>query len=282
MEPGERWERMVALMARLRGPQGCPWDRKQTLHSLRPFILEEAYELVDAIEQDEGEAIREETGDLLLEVLFVSQICAEKGLFTSNGVLEGLEAKMVRRHPHVFGDQTTGSAGEALAKWEEIKDAEKESDAPAPGSLLGKVPRALPALVRAAKLSARAARVGFDWTSVEQILDKLDEELRELDAARKSGSSEAVAEELGDLLFVIANISRHLGVDPELALQAANQKFKERFTHIEERLKEDGRSPSESSLDEMEALWQEVKKRARRRNSRAGPERLQLYPAPSI
>ena len=132
MEPGERWGKVVALMARLRGPQGCPWDRKQTLHSLRPFILEEAYELVDAIEQDEGEAIREETGDLLLEVLFVSQICAERGLFTSNGVLEGLEAKMVRRHPHVFGDQTAGSAGEALAKWEEIKDAEKESDAPAP------------------------------------------------------------------------------------------------------------------------------------------------------
>lgn len=262
MEPGERWERMVALMARLRGPQGCPWDRKQTLHSLRPFILEEAYELVDAIEQDQGEAIREETGDLLLEVLFVSQICAEKGLFTSNDVLEGLEAKMVRRHPHVFGDQTAGSAGEALAKWEEIKDAEKESDAPAPGSLLGKVPRALPALVRAAKLSARAAGVGFDWTSVEQILDKLDEELGELDAARKSGSSEAVAEELGDLLFVIANISRHLGVDPELALQAANQKFEERFTHIEERLKEDGRSPSESSLDEMEALWQEAKNKS--------------------
>ena len=259
MEPAERWERMVTLMSRLRGPQGCPWDRKQTLHSLRPFILEEAYELVDAIEQDDGEAIREETGDLLLEVLFVSQICAEKSLFTSNGVLEGLEAKMVRRHPHVFGDQTVGSAGEALAKWEEIKDAEKESDAPAAGSLLGKVPRALPALVRAAKLSARAARVGFDWTSVEQILDKLDEELRELDAARKSGSSKAVAEELGDLLFVIANISRHLGVDPELALQAANQKFEERFRHIEERLEADGRSPSESSLDEMEALWQEAK-----------------------
>jgi len=260
MEPGERWERMVALMARLRGPQGCPWDRKQTLNSLRPFILEEAYELVDAIEQDEGaESIREEAGDLLLEVLFVSQICAEKDLFTSNDVLEGLEAKMVRRHPHVFGDQTAGSAAEALAKWEEIKDAEKETDAAAPGSLLGKVPRALPALVRAAKLSAQAARVGFDWTSVEQILDKLDEELHELDAARQSGSSEAVAEELGDLLFVIANIARHLGVDPELALRAGNQKFEDRFRHIEERLEADGRSPSDSSLDEMEALWQEAK-----------------------
>ncbi len=222
----------------------------------------EAYELVDAIEQDEGEAIREETGDLLLEVLFVSQICAEKGLFTANDVLEGLEAKLVRRHPHVFGDQTAGNADEALAKWETIKDAEKESDAPpTPGSLLGKVPRAFPALVRAAKLSAQAARVGFDWTSVEQILDKLDEELRELDEARQSGSSEAVAEELGDLLFVIVNISRHLGVDPELALKAANQKFEERFRHIEERLEADGRSPSESSLDEMEALWQEAKKR---------------------
>ncbi len=261
MEPGERWERMVALMARLRGPEGCPWDRKQTLYSLRRFILEEAYELVDAIEQDEGEAIREETGDLLLEVLFVSQICTEKGLFTSNDVLEGLEAKMVRRHPHVFGDQTAGSAGEALARWEEIKDTEKESGPPVPGALLGKVPRALPALARAEKLSARAARVGFDWTSVEQIFDKLYEELRELDAARQSGSTEAVAEELGDLLFVLANISRHLGIDPELALKGANQKFETRFRHIEESLEADGRSPSESSLDEMETLWQEAKKK---------------------
>jgi len=263
MEPGERWERMVALMSRLRGPEGCPWDRNQTLHSLRPFILEEAYELVDAIEQGKGEAIREETGDLLLEVLFVSQICAERGLFTSNDVLEGLEAKMVRRHPHVFGDQTAASAGDALAKWEAIKDAEKESDAdaPSPGSMLGRIPRALPALVRAAKLSARAARVGFDWTSVEQIFDKLDEELRELREARQSGSPDAVAEELGDLLFVISNISRHLSVDPELALKAANQKFEERFRHIEEKLEADGRSPSDSSLKEMEALWQEAKKK---------------------
>ena len=261
MEPGERWERMVALMARLRSPEGCPWDRKQTLHSLRRFILEEAYELVDAIEQDRDEAIREETGDLLLEVLFVSQICAERGLFTSSDVLEGLEAKMVRRHPHVFGDQSAESASEALAKWEEIKDAEKQADSPVPGSLLGKIPRALPALVRAEKLSARAARVGFDWPSVEQIFDKLDEERRELDAARQSGSTDAVAEELGDLLFVVANISRHLGIDPELALKAANQKFEERFRHIEERLGADGRSPAESNLDEMEALWQEAKKK---------------------
>jgi MazG family protein len=259
MDTGERWDRLVELMARLRGPEGCPWDREQTLESLRPYIVEEAYELVDAIEQDQPEAIREETGDLLLEVLFVSQICAEKGLFTPADVLEKLEDKIVRRHPHVFGERSARDAGEALARWEEIKDAEKNAGFPSPGSLLAKIPRSLPALVRASKLSAQAARVGFDWASVEQILDKLSEELRELETARRSGRQEDLAEELGDLLFVIANISRHLGVDPELALRSANRKFEERFRHIEKRLAAGGRSLSESSLEEMEALWQEAK-----------------------
>ena len=256
MNGGERWQRLIELMVRLRGPEGCPWDKEQTLESLRPYILEEAYELVDAIEQDETNDIREEAGDLLLEVLFVSQICAEQDRFRSDDVLENLASKLVRRHPHVFGEKEAKNAGEALARWEEIKDSEKESDG---ASILAKVPRALPALVRASKLSAKAARVGFDWASVEQILDKLREELGELDAARRSGHQNEVAEELGDLLFVLVNLARHLSVDPELALRSANRKFEDRFKHIEQRLAADGRSPSQSSLDEMGRLWQEAK-----------------------
>jgi MazG family protein len=258
---GERWQALIELMARLRGPEGCPWDKEQTLESLRPYILEEAYELVDAIEQDDTEGIREEAGDLLLEVLFVSQICAEQDRFRADDVLEKLASKLVRRHPHVFGDRQAENAGEALARWEEIKDSEKEADEGA--SMLAKIPRALPALVRASKLSTQAARVGFDWASVEQILDKLREELVELDSARGSGRQQDVEEELGDLLFVLANLARHLGADPELALRAANRKFEERFQHIEKRLADEGRSPAGASLDEMEELWQEAKRRTK-------------------
>ncbi|HEX9724008.1 MAG TPA: nucleoside triphosphate pyrophosphohydrolase [Vicinamibacteria bacterium] len=260
MSRGERWQALTELMARLRGPKGCPWDKEQTLESLRPYILEEAYELVDAIEQEDTEAIREEAGDLLLEVLFVSQICAEQERFRPDDVLESLASKLVRRHPHVFGEKEAENAGEALARWEEIKDSEKES---AGESLLAKIPRALPALIRASKLSTQAARVGFDWASVEQILDKLREELAELESARRSGDRQEVVEELGDLLFVLANLARHLGVDPELALRSANRKFEERFQHIEQRLADDGRSPAGASLDEMERLWQEAKRRGK-------------------
>lgn len=260
MKGAERWQRLVELMARLRGPDGCPWDKQQTLDSLRPYILEEAYELVDAIERNETGAIQEEAGDLLLEVLFVSQICAEQNRFHADDVLENLASKLLRRHPHVFGDRAARNAGEALAHWEAIKDSEKESGQ---ASRLANVPQTLPALVRASKLSARAAGVGFDWTSVEQILDKLNEELGELETARRSGRQQSVAEELGDLLFVVTNLARHLGVDPELALRSANQKFEERFRHVEQRLAADGRSPSQSSLEEMERLWQEAKRRGK-------------------
>jgi len=256
VDDGRRWVRLVELMVHLRGAEGCPWDKKQTLDSLRRYILEEAYELVDAIEHDAPEAMKEEAGDLLLEVLFVSQICAERGLFTAEEVLKELENKIIRRHPHVFGGRPAGDAKEALARWEEMKDSEKESD---PVSLLAEVPRALPALVRASKLSARAARVGFDWTTVEQLIDKLQEELGELEAARRSGGQEALSEELGDLLFVVVNLARHLDVDPELALRSANRKFEDRFRYIEHRLAAQGRSPSQSSLEEMERLWEEAK-----------------------
>ena len=256
METGDSFERLVKLMARLREPEkGCPWDREQTLPSLRPFILEEAYELVDAIDRHENRAIKEECGDLVLEVLFVSQICREEGAFTVGEVLDSLEDKLIRRHPHVFGPRSARDSGEALARWEEIKATEQSDNK----SLLSGVPRALPALVRAFKLSSRAARVGFDWSSVKDVLDKLDEELGELDTAIASKDKESLTEELGDILFVMANLARHLDIDPELALDAANRKFTKRFRHVEEKLEAGRRSVSESSLEEMEALWQEAK-----------------------
>lgn len=256
MQTGKSFERLVALMARLRGPDGCPWDRKQTLESLKTYIIEEAYELVDSIDSGETDSIREELGDLVLEALFVSQICAEERRLTIGEVLEALEQKLVRRHPHVFGSRRAADAEEALGRWEDIKAREKEEKSL---SLLHDVPRALPALKRAAKLSARAARVGFDWPSVEQVLAKLEEELQELHQARGAANPEALAEEVGDLLFVMANLARHLGVDPEQALEAANRKFVTRFRHIEERLQAEGRSLAEASLEEMEALWSEAK-----------------------
>jgi MazG family protein len=253
---GEAFDRLVELMARLRGPGGCPWDRKQTLETLKPFIIEEAYELVDSIDSGAIDSIREELGDLVLEALFVSQICAEEGKLTMEQVLTALEDKLVRRHPHVFGTRPAADADEALGRWEDIKAREKEEKS---ASLLHDVPRALPALKRAAKLSARAARVGFDWPSVADVLRKLEEELRELERAHGAGDASAVAEEVGDLLFVVANLARHLGVDPEQALEATNRKFVTRFRHIEERLRAEGRSVEEASLEELEAFWTEAK-----------------------
>lgn len=256
MGVGDTFDRLVKLMARLREPtRGCPWDRGQTLQSLRPFILEEAYELVDAIDRHEPQSIKEECGDLVLEVLFVSQICREKGTFTVGEVLDSLEDKLIRRHPHVFGPSSARDDREALARWEEIK----ATDQPKAESLLSDVPAAAPALARAFKLSSRAARGGFDWESAKDVLDKLGEEIRELETALASGDRDSWTEELGDMLFVMANLARHLEVDPEIALAAANRKFTKRFRHVERRLGAEGRSVSDSSLEEMEALWQEAK-----------------------
>jgi MazG family protein len=258
MKIGEDFEKLVELMARLRSPNGCPWDREQTLESLRPFILEEAYELVDAIDSTDRQAVREELGDLLLEVLFVSQICSEQSYFTIQQVMSTLEDKLIRRHPHVFGTRKAENAREALASWQHMKDDEKAEGE----SLLGEVPRALPALVRAYKLSARAAREGFDWESADDVLAKLAEEIRELERARSSGDEASLNEEMGDLLFAVVNLARHLGIDPELALQSTNRKFVERFRHIEATLAEQKRPIKDASMEELEALWQEAKKRS--------------------
>ena len=255
MSIGADFEQLVSLMARLRAPDGCPWDQEQTLESLRPFILEEAYELVEAIDQSHPSAIREELGDHLLEFLFVSQICAEQAQFTIQDVMSTLEQKLIRRHPHVFRSNKAKDSKEALARWDEIKDSEKLS----PTSALADVPRALPALVRAHKLTSRAARLGFDWKSADDVLEKLSEELRELESARNSNSTDRLAEELGDLLFTIVNLARHLKVDPEMALHSTNRKFLERFQHVEKRLSETNRDLADASMEEMEALWQEAK-----------------------
>jgi tetrapyrrole methylase family protein/MazG family protein len=253
---GEELEKLLALMAHLRGPSGCPWDREQTLASLRPFILEEAYELVEAIDEGESIPIREELGDLLLEVVFVNQIASEQGRFEMEDVIRGIREKLIRRHPHVFESEKVATADRALARWDEIKEREKEKR----DSLLDGVPRSLPALARAQKLSARAAKAGFDWTSADEVRQKLSEELEELERAVAEKKAEAVEEEIGDILFALVNLARHLGVDSEVALSAAVEKFSRRFRYLEKRLKDEGRSVSDAGMGELDALWNEAKR----------------------
>jgi nucleoside triphosphate diphosphatase len=256
---GEEFEQLLAIMARLRSADGCPWDREQTLDSLRPFILEEAYELAEAIHRDETSSIREELGDLLLEIVFVNQIAEEQGRFGMAEVVRAIHDKLVRRHPHVFRDsRSAASAGEALERWEEIKDREK----PERRSLLDGVARALPALARAQKISTRAARGGFDWKSPQEVLVKVAEEMGELEEAMTSTSPSAhaaVAEELGDLLFVIVNLARHVDVDAEVALADATEKFSERFRWLESRLAARGCKVSDATMEELDGLWKEAK-----------------------
>jgi MazG family protein len=219
--------------------------------------LEEAYELVEAIDTERTDSILEELGDLLLEVLFVSQICSEQGRFTILEVMGELEDKLVRRHPHVFRSQKARDSEEALTRWEEIKEAEKAADENK--SPFHNIPRVLPALARANKLSSRAAKEGFDWRSADGVLEKLEEELGELGEARKARDSAAIEEEIGDLLFAAANLARHLGVDPEVALQSTNRKFTERFLHVKDQLEANGRTLEEADMEEMERLWQQAK-----------------------
>ena len=265
---------LVALMARLRSPEGCPWDREQTYETLAPMLLEEAYEAFEAVEEArEGKPaeLRDELGDLLFQIVFYAQVAAERGEFTVADVTEAIHSKMVRRHPHVFGDERAEDAAEVLRNWETIKAAEKLAagggEQAKDSSLLDGVSSKAPALMEAHQLSTKAARVGFDWERVEDIFDKLHEEVDELRAAitrhRESESEEdhaGVREELGDLLFAVTNIARHLQTEPEAALKLANRKFRRRFRHIERGLEARGRSLDAATLDEMEALWQEAKK----------------------
>lgn len=261
--------RLIEIMKRLRDPEtGCPWDREQTLLSILPFTLEEAYELADAVERSDLEGVREELGDLLFHIAFYARIAEESGGFGFRDVAESINRKLESRHPHVFAQgKRIGSAAEQALEWERHKAGERRRARNGEGRFLDGIPASLPALVRAFKLQKRAATVGFDWGESGAVLDKLDEELGELRDAVRSGAPEAeLAEELGDILFAGINCARHLGVDPELALRAANRKFEERFGYLENALKAKGRTLDEASLEEMEAGWQEAKSALPRRD----------------
>jgi len=245
-------------MARLRSAGECPWDREQTLETLRTYLLEETYELLEAIERREPELLQEELGDLLLEVVFLTQICSEQDLFSMDEVVRGIRDKLVRRHPHVFSDKPATNAQQAIQRWEEIKNKEKSAGAP-DRSLLDGVPPHMPALLRAHRLSSKAGLVGFDWKALGDLYDKLDEEIAEFRRAAAAQDREAMQDELGDLLFIAANIGRYTGLDPEAALQGANRKFTSRFRHIEQSLKRQGLDPASATLEQMEKLWAEAK-----------------------
>ncbi|MGB9418026.1 MAG: nucleoside triphosphate pyrophosphohydrolase [Acidobacteriaceae bacterium] len=269
-EAGALFQESVAIMARLRGPGGCPWDREQSFATIRKYTLEETYEVLDAIEREHWADLAEELGDLLLQVLFYAQMGDEAGYFSIVDVLGHLNRKLVRRHPHVFGDEASVAAGNrasvdtatateaagVLANWEAIKKAEKSKDG-ASASLLEEVPRSFPALLEAAKLGGKAAKVGFDWADRAGLLEKVEEECAEIEAEVVSGAAaEAVEGEVGDLLFTVVNLARHLKVDPELALRRSNAKFRGRFAAMEQA---SDRALSERSAVELEALWAQAK-----------------------
>jgi MazG family protein len=292
---GERFERAVAIMARLRGPGGCPWDREQTFDTIKPYTLEEAYEVIEAIDARDWPELTGELGDLLLQVLFYSQMAAEEQRFSIDEVLDRLSNKLVDRHPHVFGEVKADTSGEVLRNWQALKAEEKKKrqqdsgdDAGAakaghPESVLHGISSAMPSLIAAYKISSRAAQVGFDWPNIEALFDKLKEETDELRqnleeypepgpqpvAASSTASARGVKvpeelqarleDEVGDLLFVLVNVARYLALDPESALRKTNRKFRRRFEYLEDKLREQGRKPADASLDEMESLWQESK-----------------------
>jgi nucleoside triphosphate diphosphatase len=252
--------RLLDIMARLRDRQrGCPWDLEQTFDTIAPYTIEEAYEVADAIEREDLASLRDELGDLLFQVVFHSQMAREQGSFGFDDVVAAICDKMERRHPHVFGDARIDTAAAQTVAWEEQKRLERERSGK---SILADVPLALPALTRANKLGKRAAQVGFEWPNVTGALDKLDEELAELrkELGEQAGEA-AITDELGDVLFCVVNVCRYLGVDPEGALRGANAKFERRFGYVEQRLREQGRDASEATLEEMDRLWEEGKKR---------------------
>lgn len=268
MTPSKDISRLIEIMAALRTPgTGCPWDLEQNFETIAPYTIEEAYEVADAISRADLPELKVELGDLLFQVVYHSRMAEEQGAFAFPDVVEAVTTKMIRRHPHVFGSEEQRAAGASPGFWERAKEAERQAaqSEEERKSVLADVPPALPALTRAVKLQNKAARVGFDWPSLAPVFAKLKEELAELeDELAKSGkptedNEAAVMEEFGDLLFVVANVARHLKIDPETALRAANDKFVRRFEHIEAQLAEDGRSPKQSTLEEMDALWDEAK-----------------------
>jgi MazG family protein len=287
--PPSRFPKLVELMARLRSPGGCPWDREQTYDTIKPFLLEETYEVVDAIGRRDWDELAGELGDLLLQVVFFAQMASEDGHFTIEDVVERIHTKMVRRHPHVFGDAQADTAADVLRNWEKLKTEEKKQqlaergeEYKPPESLLDGVSSSIPSVMEAHQLSSRAAHVGFDWKRLEDLFDKLREEMGELAAIAEQNSDSnsakqaeriaAVEDEVGDLLFTAVNIARFLTVDPESALRKTNQKFRRRFQWLERELKKAGKSPRDSSLEEMDALWTRAKAESEPAfDSRSGP-----------
>jgi len=256
---GEKFERLVEIMARLRGEGGCPWDREQTFDTIKPYTLEETYEVLDAIDRRDWRALAEELGDLILQAVFYAQMAREQGLFTISDSLDAINAKLVRRHPHVFGDGTAKTAEQVLARWNEIKQEEKRERGEEARGLLDGVLRNQPALMEAAHISKKAAAAGFDWPEIGGVFDKMREEIAELEKAREGNSREHVEEEIGDLLFTIVNAARFLGVDPEQALRRTNAKFRSRFARVESGLAERGKDFRQTTIEEMEELWQQAK-----------------------
>jgi len=260
LSPGDI-QRLLSIMRRLRNPDGgCPWDLEQNFATIAPYTIEEAYEVASSIEAGDFASLKDELGDLLLQVVFHAQMASEQGLFNFFDVVAAICEKMIRRHPHVFGESEAQSAAGVTRAWEEIKRQERAAKPGASNGLLDDVPTALPALMRAIKLQNRAAEVGFDWPSAITVTDKIAEESRELAEAKDSRDQAKLAEEFGDMLFAMANLARHLKLDPEDALRGANAKFVRRFRAIEAGIHAQGRKMQDASLDEMEALWQEAKR----------------------
>jgi len=245
---------LVAIMARLRGADGCPWDRRQTKEDLRPFLIEEVYEILEALDRGDDEGLCEELGDLLFHIVFMARIAEEEGAFDIDDVTQGVAEKMIRRHPHVFGGTEVAGPGEVEANWAKIKAAEKPRE-----SLMEGIPIYLPALMRAYRLTQRASKVGFDWENKDQVWEKLQEELQEFQEVLGKEEKGERREELGDILFTLVNLARFIEVDPEDALRRVTNKFTKRFRYIEKRLRKEGKDPSGASLAEMDALWEESK-----------------------
>ena len=265
--PKDPLSRLLAVMAWLRDRQhGCPWDIEQTFRTIAPYTIEEAYEVADAIERDDMTALKEELGDLLLQVVYHAQMASEARAFGFNEVAAAIADKMVDRHPHVFGDLKIADADAQTVSWEARKASEraKRNGSAEPAGTLDGVARALPALLRAEKIQKRVARVGFDWKTIGPVIDKIEEELGELRRELSAGTKDQdrLTDELGDVLFAVANLARHCKVDPEAALRSTNDKFERRFRYLERRLAEQGRKPADATLEEMEALWQEAKGKA--------------------
>lgn len=264
MQPSRDISRLIEIMAALRNPDGgCPWDLEQDFRSIRHYTIEEAYEVADAIEREDFADLREELGDLLLQPIYHAQMASEAGHFDIGDVVYAITEKLVRRHPHVFGDVTADGATDAQNRWEAIKVGERAAKAARRGetapSLLDDVPQVLPALARAEKLAKRAAKAGFDWPDLPAVHAKVEEELAETSEAWASGDEAAIREEIGDLLFAIANLARKAGVDPEAALRDANSKFTRRFHYVEARCREDGIAPSEAGLEKLDGYWNEIR-----------------------